>query len=113
MKIYHNPRCSKSRKALSLINSITSNIEIIEYLKQPLTFKEIELLLSQLNIKPAELIRMQEKEWKENYKGKKMHKNEIIQAITIFPKLMQRPIVTNGKKAIIAIPAENILEIFN
>lgn len=113
MKIYHNTRCSKSREALALLKSINSNIEIIEYLKQPLTFKNVELLLSKLNIKPIELIRKEEKEWKENYKGKEMNDTEIIHAIAKFPKLMQRPIVINGEKAIIGRPPENILKIFN
>ena len=112
-KIYHNPRCSKSRKALALVESKISEFEVIEYLKNPLTFKEIKLLLSQLNIKPLELIRMQESIWKENYTGKEMHDDEIINAIVNHPKLMERPIVTTNKKAIIGRPPENVLELFS
>ena len=77
IKIYHNPRCSKSRQALAIIKSKTSKFEVIDYLKNPLTFKEIKLLLSQLNIKPLELIRIQESIWKENYKGK-MLKDDLV-----------------------------------
>lgn len=113
MKIYHNPRCSKSRQALEMLQNATSNIEIIEYLKYPLRFGEIKMLLSQLNIEPEQLIRKNEKVWKENYKGKAMHESDIINAIIMYPKLMQRPIVTNGEKAIIGRPVENILEIFS
>tara|TARA_B100001250_G_scaffold125539_2_gene106774 strand:- start:29559 stop:29900 length:342 start_codon:yes stop_codon:yes gene_type:complete len=113
MKIYHNPRCSKSRQALEMLQNATSNIEIIEYLKYPLKFREIKILLSQLNIEPEQLIRKNEKDWKENYKGKAMREDDIINAIIMCPNLMQRPIVTNGKKAIIGRPAENILEIFS
>ena len=113
IKIYHNPKCSKSRQALLLVKSKTSNFEIIEYLKNPLTFKEITLLLSQLNIKPIELIRLQESIWKEHYKGKEMNDNEIINAVVNNPKLMERPIVTTNKKAIIGRPLENILELFS
>ena len=113
MKIYHNPRCSKSRQTLALIKSKTSNFEIIEYLNKPLKFNEIKLLLSLLKIKPLELIRTQESIWKENYKEKKMKDDEIIYAIIGYPKLMERPIVTNNKKAIIGRPPENVLDLFS
>ena len=78
LKIYHHPRCSKSRKALSLIKNKTSEFKIVEYLKYPLKFREIKLLLSQLSMKPIELVRVKEPIWKTNYKGKKMRDNEII-----------------------------------
>lgn len=57
IKIYHNPSCSKSRQSIALVSSKALDFEVIEYLKNPLTFEEIKLLLSQLNIKPIELIR--------------------------------------------------------
>ena len=113
MKIYHNPRCSKSRKTLELIKSRTSNFEIIEYLNTPFKFKEIKLILTLLKLKPFELIRCQESIWKENYKEKKLSDNEIINVIIDHPKLMERPIVTNAKKAIIGRPPENVMELFN
>ncbi len=105
--------CSKSRQALSLVKSKTSNFEIIEYLKNPLTFKEIALLLSQLNIKPLKLIRIQESIWKEHYKEQEMNDDEIINTIVNHPKLMERPIITNNKKAIIGRPPERLLVLFN
>ena len=113
LKIYHNPMCSKSRQALALVESKTSDFKIIEYLKNPLKFEEITLLLSQLNIKPLELIRIQESIWKDNYKGVQMNDDEIINAIVNHPKLMERPIVTTNKKAIIGRPLENVLELFS
>jgi arsenate reductase len=113
IKIYHNPRCSKSRKALEIIESKTSGFEVIKYLSKPLTFKEIKLLLSQLNIKPIELIRTQESIWKENYSKKKLQDDEIINAIVNYPKLMERPIVIINEKGIIARPMENLLNLFN
>ena len=70
MKIYHNPRCSKSRKTLNLIKEKTSKFEIIEYTKKPLKFKEIQSLLKKLNMTPIELIRKSEKIWKNNYQNK-------------------------------------------
>ena len=112
MKIYHNPNCSKSRETLELIKSKTSDFQIIEYLKNHLTFKEIKLLLSKLNMKPIELIRTQEGIWKENYKKKKMNNDEIINAMINYPKIIERPIVTNKKKAIIGRPPENVLVLF-
>ena len=113
IRIYHNPRCSKSRQALALVESKTSEFEVIEYLKNPLTFKEIKLLLSRLNIKPLELIRIQESIWKENYNGKEMHDDEIIKTIVNHPKLMERPIVITNKKAIIGRPPENVIDLFS
>ena len=113
MKIYHNARCSKSRKALELIKSRTSDFEIIEYLKRPLKFKEIKLLLSRLNKKPIDLIRTEESIWKENYHNKKMNDDEIIHTIINHPKLMQRPIITTTKKTIIGRDPENVIKLFN
>ena len=113
LKIYHNPKCSKSRQALALVKSKTSKFEIIEYLKNPLTFEEITLLLSQLNLKPIELVRVQESIWKESYKSKEMNDDEIINAIANHPQLMERPIVTTNKIAIIGRPPENALDLFS
>ena len=111
MKIYHNPKCSKSRQTLELIRNKTSEFEIIEYLKNPLTAKEITVLLSQLNIKPLALVRMQEIIWRENYKGKELTDIEIINAMFENPKLIERPIVVKGQKAVIGRPPENIMEL--
>ena len=112
MKIYHNARCSKSRKTLSLLRSKTADFEIVEYLKNPLNVEEVKIILSKLNIKPIELIRVQESAWKENYRSKKMTDDEIINLIVKYPKLMQRPIVTNNKKGIIGRPPEKVLSLF-
>ena len=112
MKIYHNPKCSKSRQTLELIRSKTSELEIIEYLKNPLTAKEITVLLSQLNIKPLALVRTQEIIWRENYKGKELTDIEIINAMFENPKLIERPIVVKNNKAVIGRPTENVLGLF-
>ena len=94
MKIYHNPRCSKSRQTLALIEGKTNEFEIVEYLKNPLTNKEITVLLSQLNIKAIELVRTQETIWKENYRGKELTETETINTMAKNPKLIERPIVS-------------------
>ena len=113
MKIYHNPRCSKSRQTLTLIQEKEKEVEIIEYLKNPPTFEDLELILEKLNISPIDLIRHKEEIWKEKYKGKELKDDEIIQAIVNHPKIMERPIVINGMKAIIGRPPENVLEIID
>ena len=112
MRIYHNPKCSKSRQTLEIVRSKTSEFEIIEYLKNPLTAKEITVLLSQLNIKPLALVRTQEIIWRENYKGKELTDIEIINAMFENPKLIERPIVVKNNKAVIGRPPENVLGLF-
>ncbi len=113
MKIYHNPRCSKSRDTLKILLSKTNEITVINYLKNPMTFDELKNIIEKLSIQPIELIRKNESFWKENYKSKKLKNNEIIQIMLDKPKLMERPIVTNNKKAVIGRPPENVLSLFN
>ena len=112
MKIYHNPRCNKSREALAIVKKHTSEFEIVEYLKNPLTAKEIKVLLPQLNINASELVRTQEAIWKENYKGKVLTDNEIINIMAKNPKLIERPIIEHNNKAVIGRPPENVLRLF-
>ena len=112
MKIYHNPRCSKSREALAIVKKNTSKFEIVEYLKNPLTVKEIKVLLPQLNINASELVRTQEAIWKDKYKGKILTDNEIINIMAKNPKLIERPIVEHNNKAVIGRPPENVLSLF-
>ena len=113
MKIYHNPRCSKSRKTLTLIQEKGKEVEIIEYLKSPPTFEDLKLILEKLDISPIDLIRHTEEIWEEEYKGRELKDYEIIQAIVNHPKIMERPIVINEMKAIIGRPPENVLEIID
>ena len=111
MKIYHNPRCSKSRNTLSIIQEMGNEVEIIEYLNSPPTAKELEVILEMLNIQPIELIRKNEIIWRENYRGKQMRDDEIINAMRENPKLIERPIVIKNGKAIIGRPPEKIYDI--
>ncbi len=113
MKIYHNPKCSKSRQTLELIERNTSEFEVIKYLEDSLKFDDIELLLVKLNAKPIDIVRTKEDIWKENFKGKEMNDDEIINVLVENPKLMERPIVTTKTKAVIGRPPENVLELFN
>ena len=109
MKIYHNNRCSKSRQCLALISD--SDVQIVDYIKQPLSFVELKALITKIGIQPAELIRTNEAIWKENFKGKKMSDIEYISAMIEHPKLMERPIVETAEKALVCRPPELALQL--
>ena len=109
--IYHNPRCSKSRECTVSLEASHKDLEIVNYMKTPFTIDSLSEVIELLGIKPIELVRTTEKIWKENYKGKDMSNSAIIKAMVAEPKLIQRPIVVNGKKAVIARPLEKINEI--
>jgi arsenate reductase len=109
--IYHNPRCSKSRECTVFFENSSKDVEIVNYMKIPFTIDSLSEVLALLAIKPIELVRTTEKIWKENYKGKDMSDAAIIKAMVAEPKLIQRPIVVYGNKAVIARPLEKINEI--
>jgi len=111
MKIYHNPRCSKSRQGLEILNELASNFETIHYLETPISEKELIEILKLLGINPIDLVRKNETIWKEKYKGKTLSNKDIIQAMVQNPKLIERPIVVNNGKAIIGRPPEIIKSI--
>lgn len=109
--IYHNPRCSKSRQTLQLIEENNKEVTVVEYLKTPLDKTKIIELLKQLNLTPIEMMRTKEAEFKEqNLKG--ATDDVLIEALVNTPKLMERPIVTNNTSAIIGRPPENVLTLF-
>lgn len=111
MKIYHNPRCSKSRQTLALIEEAGADVEVVEYLKNPLSQDDIKSLLDKLGKKPQEIIRKGEKIYKENYKGKEMNDQDWILAMAEHPILIERPIVEKGSKAVLGRPPENVKEL--
>jgi len=111
MKIYHNPRCSKSRQGLAILEETNSDFEIVKYLEHPPTFQELTEIIGLLGITPIDLVRKNETIWKENYKGKTLSYDEIITAMIENPKLIERPIVMNKGKAVIGRPPENIKSI--
>ncbi len=108
IQIYHNPRCRKSREGLAVLEKAKANFEIIKYLDTPLSTKELKDVLKKIDIKPIELVRTKEAIWKENFKGKELSDSDIIKAMATYPKLMERPIVVNGNKAVLGRPAELI-----
>jgi arsenate reductase len=101
IQIYHNPRCGKSRSCLAFIENTNQEFEIIPYLTENPTFDELKVLLKKLNLEPIQLIRIKEKVWIENYKGKTLSGDEIIQSMADHPILIERPIVIKDGKAII------------
>lgn len=111
IKIYHNPRCSKSRQGLKLLEDSNQPFEVIKYLDNPLTTKELKDILSLLDIKPIDLVRKTEAIWKENYKDKTLTDPQVIEALINNPKLIERPIVTNKNKAVVGRPTEKITTI--
>ena len=111
IQIYHNSRCSKSRECLNLLEHSDVEFEIIKYLETPPTFEELEAIIGKLGINPIELIRKKEKLWLENFKNKEFKTKELIQIMVSNPILIERPIVVNGNKAIIARPIEKTSEI--
>ena len=111
IKIYHNNRCSKSRSGLEILKQSGKPFEIIKYLDDVPNAKELTDIISLLQIKPIELIRKNEVIWKENFKNKELSDKDIIDAMVKNPKLIERPIVINGNKAIIGRPPELILDI--
>lgn len=111
IKIYHNPRCSKSRQGVEILENSAKEFEIVKYLDTVPTTKELTDIIKLLNISPIELVRKNEKIWKEEFKGKELSDSEIIEAMVNNPKLIERPIVINNDKAIVGRPPENISSI--
>jgi arsenate reductase len=109
--IYHNPRCTKSREGLCEIENLNQSFKIRKYFDEPFTELELKDVIKKLNIKPIELVRTKESIWIENYKGKELSDAQIIKAMLENPKLIERPIIVNGNKAVIARPKEKINEI--
>jgi arsenate reductase len=111
MEIFHNPRCSKSRNALGILQDKSVDVEVIKYLDTPPSYEELVSIISKLGISPFELIRKTESIYKENFKGKELTDEEWIKAMVEYPKLIERPIFINGDKAVIGRPPENVLTI--
>jgi len=110
--IYHNPRCSKSRQTLSILEDKGMDIEIIEYLQTPPDAATLQALIKKLGITPKDLLRKGEEEFKQAGLDKKnVTDEEIIQAMLKYPKLIERPIVVNNDKAALGRPPENVLAI--
>ncbi len=112
IKIYHNPRCSKSRQTLQLLRDKGVEPEIVEYLKTPPTREELEQVLDMLSLEPRQLMRTKEKEYREQgLANPELSRDQLIDAMLATPKLIERPIVIKDGKAAIGRPPEQVLEI--
>ncbi|MCL1144606.1 arsenate reductase (glutaredoxin) [Shewanella marinintestina] len=112
VSIYHNPRCSKSRQTLALLEENNCSIEVIEYLKTPLSTAVLEDILSKLNVEPRAMMRTKEAEYKEQGLAEpSLTTAQLIQAMVDTPKLIERPIVLANNKAAIGRPPESVLAI--
>jgi len=111
MKIYHNPRCRKSREGLQILEDSKKKFEVVLYLENPPSEKELKSIISKLGVTPLELVRTGEPDWKENFKGKELTEDEIIKAMVNYPKLIERPIVIKNDKAVVGRPPEKIKEL--
>jgi len=111
MLLYHNPRCTKSRETLKLLQDNGHKPEIKEYLKDIPTQKELKEIIAKLGIEAKDLVRKTEAIYKEEYKGKELTAAQWIKAMVTHPKLIQRPILVKGKKAAIGRPPEQVLDV--
>ena len=110
--IYHNPRCSKSRQTLEILNEKDIDTEIVLYLENPPSAKEVASILQKLGLSSRDIIRKGEEEYKHlNIKDQSLTENELIALMSENPKLIERPIVVKNDKAIIGRPPENVLSL--
>lgn len=113
IKIYHNPRCRKSREGLALLEKSGKEFEVVKYLEDIPTKEELRAIVSSLGISPEHLIRKNEAVWKEKFRGKLLTDEQVLDAMLAYPKLIERPIVLRNGKAVIGRPLENITRLLN
>ena len=112
IKIYHNPRCRKSRAGLQYLEEKGVEFELVEYLKNEISEEELKDVLIKMNARPAEIIRTQEDIYKKQFKGKNFTDEEWIKILLENPKLIKRPLVVKGYRAVWADPPENMEKLF-
>lgn len=111
IKIYHNPRCRKSREGLQILEESGKEFEVVKYLDTPPSYIELAAIIGKLGYHAIDLVRTNEQIWKDNFKGKDLTDEEIIQAMVDNPKLIERPIVIHDNTAVIGRPPEKIKEV--
>jgi arsenate reductase len=110
--IYHNPRCSKSRETLALLEAHGVQQRVIEYLKTPPTAAELEAIVAKLGMRPEQLVRKSEEIYESSYAGKTLTDAQWIDAMVSHPVLIERPIVLKGGSAILGRPPESVKQLF-
>ena len=111
--IYHNPRCSKSRETLALLQTKGIEPSIVEYLKTPPSASQLKGIIKQLGIKPEQLLRKSEEIYKSKYANKTLSDAQWIEAMVENPSLIERPIVIHGQRAALGRPPENVLQLLD
>jgi len=110
--IFHNPKCSKSRQTLALLEQRGISPVIVDYLKEPPSVEKLSEILDLLGLDPRQLMRRKEKEYGENnLADESLSRDQLIRAMVDFPRLIERPIVLAGGKAAIGRPPEDVLKI--
>ncbi len=110
--IWHNPRCSKSRQTLGILEEKGIEAEVVKYLEETPSVEEIKAILKKLNISARELMRTKEDEYKTLGLKDETDEQKLIEAMAAHPKLIERPIVIKGDKAVLGRPPEKVLELF-
>ncbi|MFX0558029.1 arsenate reductase (glutaredoxin) [Maribacter sp. CXY002] len=113
IKIYHNPRCRKSREGLELLEKSGKKFEVVKYLDEVPTKEELREVINCLGITPENLVRKNEAIWKEKFKHRLLTNEEVLDAMITYPKLIERPIVINNGVAVIGRPVDNIEKIIS
>ena len=111
--IYHNPRCSKSRNTLALMQERGVEPEVVLYLETPPGAAAIRELLGKLGLEAAQLVRRSEDAYKEHGLGRDSSEDELVAAMASSPKLIERPIVVHGDRAVLGRPPENVLDLID
>jgi len=109
--IYHNPGSPRSRECLEILETKKANYQVVKYLDETLTVEKLTKVIKLLAIKPLEIVRQQEKLWKDNFAGMKINDKELIELLIEYPTLIERPIVINGDKAVIGKPPKKIIDL--
>jgi arsenate reductase (glutaredoxin) len=111
IQILHNPRCSKSREVFNYLKEKGIQVKEINYMSESLSAQELKEILSKLGVKPLDWVRKNEELYKKEFKGKEMTDSQWIDVLAENPRLIERPVVINGNKAVIGRPLEKIMEI--
>lgn len=107
--VYHNPRCRKSREALQYLEDQGKQIEVVNYLKEPLSKSKLQEILTQIELKPSQLVRKNEADWKAVENRNKLTENQILDVLVKHPKTIERPLVITATSGVLARPLENLI----
>jgi arsenate reductase len=108
LTIYHNPRCRKSREALQYLQTQELSIEIVRYLDTPFQKDELKKVLNKIGIRPSEVVRKNEAQWKALENRNELNEEEIFEVLIQYPKLIERPLVTDSQSGVLARPLEKL-----